>query len=482
MSNKLIPNFDKKIKTTKKQITILNNVRKCKLITDYLKLETKGTTTRNYGSFIRDYFVKLNIININNYIKDPRLIENNKEKIQYLDKIEKDIKIFNKEIQNKSGTNRKAQLSAIRNLLEFNKIELGNHFWKSTRKNGNKTGTQTDYKTLDKEQLKKVLSRADTEYKAFFLTQMTSASRIDSILKLDLNQLNLNTTPPEIRLYSEDEKNGKPITKFISTEAKEYLEKYLKIRKNILKERLKKVKYFIRNEKDYKKIEQEYNNRVFPNSYSNVERIWNDLLDKEQLYTLDPKTNKPIYGTHSLIRYFEDNIGKRELKLYLRNKLSKSEELYIYRTRKKLDNEYLEYEKNLHIFKDYGIDKLKEDYELKNYELDKTLEELKQIKDFLNIENIKTTDRATYLIGKDKLPHTIKYKPNIDTSNDEYIGYDEKDLKDIGWTEEEIKKYRQDLLKKDEERQIKNYEEWKEWKNTIEYNKWKKQNKNKSKK
>lgn len=43
MSGKLIPDISKKEKPTKKQLEILDKLRKCKKIIDYLELETKGT-------------------------------------------------------------------------------------------------------------------------------------------------------------------------------------------------------------------------------------------------------------------------------------------------------------------------------------------------------------------------------------------------------------------------------------------------------
>ncbi|MCK5300250.1 MAG: hypothetical protein KAJ21_00005, partial [Thermoplasmatales archaeon] len=138
MNNNLIPNFDKKLNPTKQQLKILENVRNCTKIIDYLDLETKGNTTRNYGQYIRDFFVKLSITNVNDYFQDPRIIKSNNNKIKYLDNIEKDIKIFNKKLEHLSGSNRKCQLSALRELLESNKIDLGNYFWKTIRKNGKK--------------------------------------------------------------------------------------------------------------------------------------------------------------------------------------------------------------------------------------------------------------------------------------------------------------------------------------------------------
>jgi len=41
----------------------------------------KDTTKIAFATYIRDYFVYIKVINVNDYLKDPRKIENNNEKI-----------------------------------------------------------------------------------------------------------------------------------------------------------------------------------------------------------------------------------------------------------------------------------------------------------------------------------------------------------------------------------------------------------------
>jgi len=410
MSKNLIPNFDKKLKPTKTQLKILENIKICRKITDYLELETKGTTTRNYAQYIRDYFVKLNITHINNYFQDPRILENNK-KIFYLDNIEKDIKIFNKKLEHRSGSYRKANLSAVRELLESNKIDLGNHFWKKIRKNGKKAVRQTEIETPTKHQLEKILSNADIESKAFFITQMSSGSRLSEIRTLTFDRLHLDRTPPQIRVIQEHSKNDEPITKFISSESKELIEDYItNHRKRILKTR--------KNRTITIKTKQNYQNMVFPISESTIETKWNNLLNKVNLHKIDPKTKHSIMGTHSLRRYFEDNIGHRKLAKYLTNKLSKSQEPYQYKTKNKLEDEYLEYEKNLYVFKLNS--EIEEDVTEIKQELEKTKGKLKIAKDRLGTFEKKSLEYETKLNNLDnKLesyinPYKPEFKENIE--------------------------------------------------------------------
>lgn len=345
MTSNIIPDFDKKINPTKKQIEILTKLRVCKKITDYLIFCTRSDTPtrRNYAGYIRDYFVMHNITNPDKYLKDPRRMSNGKE-IDYLDSLEKDVLKFNKKLETKSGSYRKSNLIAIRKLFESNKINLGNSFWETIRKNGKKAYRETEIETPTKEQLKNILNHADTEAKAFFLMKMTSGSRLKEILYLNFNNLHINTEPPSFYVPSKLSKNGKAITKFFTPEAKYWLEQYLKNRDNILLTRIKRA--------NKQKTKEEYENRVFPMGDTNADTMWNNLLKKEELYKIDPETKHPTMGTHSLRRYFEDNIGHRKLSKYMLNKLSKSDEPYPYKTKNKLEQEYLKYMKNLYVFEE----------------------------------------------------------------------------------------------------------------------------------
>jgi len=378
VNENIIPSFDKKIKLTKQQLTILNNIRNCSNIINFLTLKiNKPTTQRNFAQYIRDYFIILNILDVNSYFKDVRVMKN-KDKIKYSDKIENDILKFNKELNNKSGSYRLSNLSAIKRLFEYNKIELTNSFWVDVRKTGKKADRQTDIETLTPEQLKNVLNNADNEGKAFFLTIMTSGSRVDEIRTLTFDNLFFDTDPPSLRITQEHSKTGKPITKFITPEAKYWIEQYLQDRDKILETRINRA----RNQK----TKDEYKNRVFPMGKSNPEIMWNNCLKKEGLYIVDPLTKHPKFGIHSLRRFFEDNIGNGKLSKYMQNKLSRSEEPYSYKTKQKLMDDYKEYMHNLYVFETTEETKKKfEEQQKKIEEQNKKIDELTNIIKITNI-------------------------------------------------------------------------------------------------
>ena len=148
MNSEIIPDFDKNSNPTKEQLLILQNVRQCKKITDYIKLRVnKQTSKRSFASFIRNYFVFLYNPNIDNYFKDPRRMSNG-QRIDYTDKIEHDIESFNEFLKTYSGSYRLSNLSALRKLFEYNRIDLGNSFWEGIRKSGPIAQRETEIETV----------------------------------------------------------------------------------------------------------------------------------------------------------------------------------------------------------------------------------------------------------------------------------------------------------------------------------------------
>jgi hypothetical protein len=367
MNSEIIPDFNKKKTPTERELLILEQIRKCRKITDYIELRlNKDTTKRTFATHIRNYFIFLNKSNVDSYFRDPRRMSNSK-RLDYLDKTEHDIESYNNSLKRYSGSFRHSNLSALRKLLEYNKIDLGNSFWEGIRKAGPKPERETEIETPTIEQLRSILRRADNEGKAYFLIQMSSGSRVEEIRTLTFDNLYLNTDPPSFRITKEHSKTGRPITKFFSYEALDFLKEYLdKDRDRILVTRINRA----RNQKS----KDDYKNQVFPMGKTNPEVMWNNLCKKEGVYKLDKKTKHPIMGTHSLRRFFEDNIGHGKLSKYMLNKLSKSEEAYSFKTKNKLENLYKKYMDNLFIFDTpkktkEEINKLKEDLSKKDDEI-----------------------------------------------------------------------------------------------------------------
>jgi|GEM_PF-2538576 len=303
-------------------------------------------TRRQYEYHLRLFFERKKVNDIDKYIKDPRLM-NNRKKIDYEDTIKNDILDYWKYINNEdiSGFHGKTPyvfLTAIRRFLEANNIIFSPELWRIMRKNGHGNFSKTDFQTPSKPQLKDILSNADCEAKALFLMQMTSGQRIETILNLTWNDVEIEHEYP--RIFIRNQKGKRPIHTRITTEAKEYLLQYKSLFPKILETREKRTPEHSRKPLD--------KTRIFPMSKQNVERMWNTLTEKVGLYIPDKVTQVPLYGTHCLRRYFQQNLGNENDALYFMGKKPENIATYLRYKPDELDRIYIKGAENLVVFKE----------------------------------------------------------------------------------------------------------------------------------
>jgi len=92
-------------------------------------------------------------------------------------------------------------------------------------------------------ELRRILSHTDVKGKSLFLVLASSGMRIGEALKLKVEDVDLTSEPAKINIRGEYTKTGNPRIAFISSEAKEFLEEWLKIRENELKVAVKRSRY-----------------------------------------------------------------------------------------------------------------------------------------------------------------------------------------------------------------------------------------------
>ena len=344
-----------------------------KKVSDFLNLSVRKESSHVYEYHLRLFFEWKQIHDIDKYIKDPRMM-NKKQRIQYEDNIKNDIlaywKYLNSESSGFHGKTPYPFLSAMRRFIETHEIIFSPEFWRNIRKNGNGNYAITDFQTPTKNQLKDILSNADTEQLAIFLTQMTSGQRIEQILKLKWSDIQLEHDYP--RIFIRRQKGKRPIHTRITPEAKEYLLSYQKQYHRFIKTRESRTPEMTRKPLD--------TNRVFPMSHTNVENMWNNLTNKVGLYIKDPVTNRPLYGTHCLRRYFQHHSIHENDALFFMGKKPENIATYLRYSPEQLDTIYIKNSENFTVFKD----KSDTPEYLKNYD-----EKINKFKDELNISNDK---------------------------------------------------------------------------------------------
>jgi len=165
-------------------------------------------------------------------------------------------------------------LTAVKMFLMENGVELPAIFWR--RLKGRRKGSRA--LMLDKvpsnAELRRILSHMDVKGKSLFLVLASSGMRIGEALKLKVEDVDLTSEPPRINIRGEYTKTGNSRIAFISSEAKEFLEEWLKIRENEI---------FIAVKRSTRYGKKAEDKRIWPFEPNTAYYIWRSSIKKAQL-------------------------------------------------------------------------------------------------------------------------------------------------------------------------------------------------------
>ncbi len=319
-----------------------------KTVEDFLTNFTSGSTIRGYRCHLK-YFFKVIGKDPDNYIVDVRRLENN-EQLDALETYERDIKIYwkwliEKKLAPKTTSN---AVDVVRVFLKQYRIRLDDIVWENIRRRGTGNKPITQEAVLTPEILKKILIHGDAKSRAMFLTLASSGMRIGELVQLKLEDVDRDSKPTKIVVrYTgpNSVKTKTTRTTFISNEATDALNEWLKQRSSVLALAVQRTNF--PNVK--KEIED---NRVFPFETSNARNIWNGLLKKAKLDQKDPRTGRFLIHIHSTRKFFRTKFSKHdrdvaELLMGHEGYLSPN---YVRFTEDELKEEYLKGMKHLLIF------------------------------------------------------------------------------------------------------------------------------------
>jgi len=249
-----------------------------KYVQDFLSSFSSSSTIRGYRCHLRNFFEVINK-DPEKYIKDIRMMEN-RERYKTLDQYEKDISKFWKWlIDNKKSPKTIANsIDAIKQFLKQYKIYLDDDFWSRLRRRGLGNKPMIIEKPLTPQMLKKILNHADVKARSMFLTMASSGIRVGELVKIRINDLELDKTPGRIKIVyrgADTVKTKKSRTSFISNEAAESLKDWLNYRDRSLK--------ISESRMNLEDKHMNIDDRVFPFSTNNVRHIWAGLITKAEM-------------------------------------------------------------------------------------------------------------------------------------------------------------------------------------------------------
>jgi len=278
----------------------------------------KECSKDKYYPWLRDFFVFINQ-KPDTYIINGETIFDRKKLIEYTQKWENHIIDFFNHLMNPKPTTtnsnnpqestpkppapktyRQAKAS-ISKLLKTHRIVLSDLFWEELNNLLPKDKTSTNFEMLDKEQLEKIFNCLDNQGKAIFLIQMNSGSRLDEILNLKMDNIDINHEFPRFSIGTHDSKNDELAIKRMSPEAKKFYKFYLTEREKWLK---------TKNNRSKGKGKTGIEGRAFPMTKQNAIDKWNNAVKKAGLFHQDENTGISKTGSHMLRKYFRKQCKK----------------------------------------------------------------------------------------------------------------------------------------------------------------------------
>lgn len=235
-------------------------------IEEYVKWLPSKSAKKYYRIYLKKYF---------EYLKtDPyKYFDSNKDYTN-------DIREFSVFIQDKYAPgSQQTILNVLKNFFLDNDIQIKPRIWKQIRQRNHLEGDLTiiEEKIPDNSELKQILQHGTVKEQALFLTNATSGERIDETLSLTFD----NIQDRHITIQYHDTKKKYKRHTFITLEAREKIDAWLKIRIEYTKRKFMKSEYVRKQyeEQGYKvKIEK------IKDSHGKIkERIWHIFKDGKEL-------------------------------------------------------------------------------------------------------------------------------------------------------------------------------------------------------
>lgn len=278
---------------------------------EWLKTYGKETTRRIFSVGLKQflaYIYQVKVEEVNHNLEQLAYRYVNECKTNQRDWF-KDLLAFAASFQGKPPKTAHTYLSAAKNWLEFSlDVELSRKQLRLLRgrlPKGKRASTiEVD---LTPDVLRRIVSHAPIHGKALFSLLASSGIRIGEALQLKLPDIDLKSDPPKITVRAEYTKAGDAYYTFMSTEAREIIEEWLKQRKSYLESAVNRGLGLSKfgDGRGLKSVEDE---RVFPFCSVVATQIWHNCVAKAGLDEKDSFTNRRKLHIHMLRKFFQSQL------------------------------------------------------------------------------------------------------------------------------------------------------------------------------
>jgi integrase len=262
-----------------------------------------------------------------------------KEKRDYPDDLTK----FAVSLHARSPLSARQTFNCVNGFFNYYDRELSTKDEKFIRRRLPKGHVQSIEKDMDTETIRTILQHVDVKGKALILVLASSGMRINEALSLPLDDIDFKAKPAVITIRGENSKNGDNRITFMSEEAKQAVNEWLKVRADYIRGAANKNNGLVKSGRGNLKSGED-DGRLFPFSDQNASMLWNNALVKAGLLTHDKTTNRIQLHYHQLRKFFISQLAlivSKEIPETLAGHSGYLTDAYRRYTKKQLAEEYL---------------------------------------------------------------------------------------------------------------------------------------------
>jgi integrase len=276
-------------------------------IADYLKHYDNQSTATGYSAAVYSF---LDFI-YGRQRKGSRVTTEEKTKYEKLvDKYLKDKRNYSEDMAGFVVSLQKRPPLSARQTFTFTK-EFFNHYnlelpakdMKFIRNKLPKGNVRTIDKDMDMETIRTIIQHMDVKGRALVLMLASSGMRINEALTVTLDDVDLKSKPSVITIRGENAKNGDNRITFLSAEATQAINEWLKVRADYIRTSAKRNNGLVKSGRGNHKTGED-DGRLFPFSDQNASALWDNALEKANLFSRDKSTNRKQLHYHQFRKFF----------------------------------------------------------------------------------------------------------------------------------------------------------------------------------
>lgn len=316
-------------------------------LADYVKNYSNRGTQQGYYTAMYHY---LDFI----YGKQRKLYRvNDAEREKYeklIDKYLKEKRNFSEDmtnfvvsLHNRPPMTARHLFNGVKEFFSYYGKELPSKDFKFIRNKVPKGNARTVEKDMDIDTIRVILQHVDVKGRALILVLASSGMRINEALSVTLDDVDLESVPAVINVRGETTKTGDTRMSFISAEATQAVNEWLKVRPQYIKTSATRNNGLVKSGRGNLKSGED-DGRLFPFTDQNASVLWENALTKAGLLSIDKSTKRKQLHYHQFRKFFISQLSlmiSKEIPEMLAGHSGYLTGAYRRYTKKQLAEEYL---------------------------------------------------------------------------------------------------------------------------------------------